>query len=152
MSAIEADDRGVVLTCASCGQNNRLPYEKLDALPRCARCRTSLSAPAEPIEIESETVLDVLLKRSVLPVLADFWAPWCGPCKSMSPEIAKVAAQVAGRWLVIKINTEKFPGLGARHQVSAIPLLVLFKNGRETGRQAGAIPAAGIRQLMAQHR
>jgi thioredoxin 2 len=107
--------------------------------------------PAEPIDVADEEGFNALTARSALPVLVDFWAPWCGPCKMVAPEIAKVASEGAGRWIVAKLNTEDLPGPAQRFRVSAIPLMVLFKEGREVARQAGAMPAQGIRQFLQQH-
>jgi thioredoxin 2 len=95
-----------------------------------------------------ETEFDALISKSALPVLADFWAPWCGPCKMVAPELAKVSTQGAGRWIVAKVNTENLPTLGARFQVRAIPTMILFQGGREIARQAGAMPAARIVQFI----
>lgn len=89
--------------------------------------------------------------RSALPVLVDFWAPWCGPCKMLAPELAKIAAEGAGRWLVAKVNTEELPGLAQRFRFSGIPTLALFKGGRETARQSGAMPAKMILQFIQQN-
>ncbi len=151
MSATELDDRGLIVSCPHCGQNNRLAYERLNQPPVCAKCRAKLSVPGEPINVENETSLAALTARAALPVLGDFWAPWCGPCKMVAPELVKVSAEAAGRWLVVKVNTETLPALGQRHGVKAIPLLVLFKGGHEVARQAGALPASGIRQFLAAH-
>src|SRR5436190_1732046 len=145
MSSTTIDDRGLVVRCPGCGQGNRLRYERLGETPRCAKCGTRLSFPAEPLAIPDEPAFDAITSRSALPVLVDFWAEWCGPCKMVAPELAKVAAESAGRWLVVKVNTEQIPELAQRFGVSAIPTLALFKNGREAARQAGAMPAAGIR-------
>jgi thioredoxin 2 len=151
MSAIEVDARGVIVSCPNCGQRNRLPYDRLGQPPNCAKCRQSLQPPAEPIEVEEESAFDALTARSALPVLLDFWAPWCGPCKMVAPEIAKIAAEGVGRWIVAKLNTETLPKPAQKFRVSAIPLMVLCNNGREIARQAGAIPAQGIRQFLQQH-
>jgi thioredoxin 2 len=151
MSAIEADHRGLIVSCPKCGQHNRLPYERVDRLPRCAKCGQELRLPAEPIELESEASFDALTGRAALPLLVDFWAAWCGPCKMVAPEVAKVAALGAGRWLVAKVNTELLPGPARRYSVTSIPLLVLFSGGKEIARQAGAMPADAIRQFLARH-
>ena len=102
------------------------------------------------VDVDRTNFDTVVIEGSqAVPVLVDFWAPWCGPCKMVAPELVKVAAEGAGRWLVAKVNTEEMPALGQRHRVMAIPLLVLFKNGSEIARQAGALPAAAIRQFIA---
>ena len=151
MSALQLDERGVIVPCPQCGQANRLAYARVDQSPRCARCGTPLPPPAEPIEIESESAFDALAAHASLPVLVDFWAPWCGPCKMVAPEVARVAAAGAGRWLVAKLNTEELPAPAQRFRVSSIPLFVVFKGGREVARQPGALPASMLRQLVEPH-
>ena len=148
MSNIESDERGLVLPCPNCGKRNRLKYEGLGQTFRCAQCKNELQSPLEPIDIKSELVFDALTNRSSLPVLVDFWAPWCGPCKMVAPELIKVANETAGRFVVAKANTEELPNLGRRFRVTAIPTMVLFKGGIEVARQSGAMPAPAIRKFI----
>jgi len=149
VSNIEADERGLLLDCPHCGKRNRLKFEGLGQTFRCAQCKNELPSPREPIDLKSDLVFDALTSRSVLPVLVDFWAPWCGPCKMVAPEILKVANESAGRLVVAKVNTEELPSLGRRFRVTAIPTMMLFKRGTEVARQAGAMPAPAIRQFIA---
>ena len=148
MHSVDSDDRGLVVTCPKCGQRNRLAYEKLGQPARCPQCRAELRAPGEPVVLETDTLFDALTARSSLPVLVDFWAPWCGPCKMVAPEVAKAAREGAGRWVTAKLNTEELPAIAQRLRVTAIPLFVLFHRGREIVRHAGAMPASEICQLI----
>ena len=150
MNTIELDDRGFRLRCQQCGQRNRMTYERLGQTFRCGKCQTELRPPGESVEVKSERGFDALIDRSGLPVLVDFWAPWCGPCKMVAPELAKVAAEGAGRWLIVKVNTEELPALAQRFRISGIPALVLFRDGHELTRQSGAMSAARIRQFIEQ--
>jgi thioredoxin 2 len=149
VNTIEADDRGIMVKCPNCGQRNRLKYEALKQVFRCGKCQTELRSPVDPVKIKSDLAFDALTTRSTLPILVDFWAPWCGPCKMVAPEIAKVAAESAGKLIVAKVNTEEVPSLGQRFRITAIPTMMFFKNGLEVARQAGAMPAPGIRKFMA---
>lgn len=145
---LQLDNRGLIRVCPHCGKRNRLLYERLGNTFHCGNCQTELSPPSEPVEVPRDMEFDALTAGSALPVLTDFWAPWCGPCKMVAPELEKAAAQGGGRWVVAKVNTEELPGLGARFQVRAIPTLVLFKSGREIARQAGAMGASAIVQFI----
>jgi thioredoxin 2 len=148
--SIEPDERGLVLGCPKCGQRNRMVYERLGQKFRCAQCHTELSSPSEPIEVKKESVFQAITGQSSLPVLVDFWAPWCGPCKMVAPEVAKVASEGSGRWVVAKVNTEELHGLAQRLRINAIPLMAVFKSGRELARKASAMPASAIRQFVEQ--
>ncbi len=149
-SSVQPDGRGLVMSCPNCDRRNRLIYERLGGIFRCSNCKTALSAPAEPLNIPDIRTFDDLTQRSALPVLVDFWASWCGPCKMVAPEFVKVAQRFAGRWLLVKVDTEALPDLAMRFRINSIPTLAVFKEGREILRQAGAMPAAGIIQFMEQ--
>jgi thioredoxin 2 len=147
MATTTIDDRGVIQSCAQCGKQNRIPFNAREA--RCAACKTPLPAVSEPIEIPSVAAFDAAISRSPLPVVVDFWAPWCGPCRMVAPELQKVAASSAGKYLVVKVNTDEFPELGERFTIRSIPTMAVFAGGREVARTAGARPAADIEQFVA---
>jgi thioredoxin 2 len=152
MAAVELDvamdERGIVISCPQCGKRNRLTYERLGQTFRCGDCHTELGLPTQPIDISSKSVFESLARRSALPILLDFWAPWCGPCKMVAPELAKVAASSNGQFLVAKVNTEELPVVAQQFRVSSIPTLVLMRDGRELARKSGALPAAAIHQFL----
>ena len=150
MAALELDDRGLIRACPSCGQKNRLAYERLDSEVRCATCKQPLVLASEPLAIASSADFDRLVAKSSLPVLVDYWAPWCGPCRMVTPELEKVAARNAGRVIVVKVNTDELPDLGQRFGIRSIPTLAVFSGGREASRAMGARPASEIEALIAQ--
>lgn len=148
MNEIEADDRGLVVPCSNSGQRNRVIYERLGAPFRCSKCHQSLTLPRVPVDIRTETAFNALTSRSALPVLVDFWAPWCGPCKMAAPEFAKAAADADGKFLVAKLNTEELPSVAGRFRITAIPTMVVFRSGAEVARQQGAMGAPAIRRFV----
>ena len=116
----------------------------MGAQTRCGKCRAAIAPPGEPIETPDAASFDAAVKQSDLPVVVDFWAPWCGPCRMVAPELAKVAAKHAGKYLILKVNTDAIPELGDRFKIRSIPTMAVFAGGQETGRTAGARPAADI--------
>jgi thioredoxin 2 len=148
MNSTELDDGGLLVTCLKCKQRNRVKYDKLGQTGRCGKCGSELQAPGEPIDVANDLIFDALTTRSTLPVLVDFWAPWCGPCKMVAPELNKVAREGAGKWLVAKVNTEQAQNLARRFRINAIPTMALFKGGLEVNRQVGAMAAPAIRKFL----
>jgi len=144
MAQLELDDRGLLISCPSCGQKNRMAFERLDASVRCGRCKQPLQGPATPLEASSTADFERLVARSTVPIVVDYWAPWCGPCRMVAPELEKVAARSAGRWLVVKVNTDALSDLGERFRIRSIPTMAVFAEGREVGRTSGARPASEI--------
>src|SRR5262245_44458297 len=144
MSALLTDDRGIIAACSSCGTKNRLAFDRLDKATRCAKCHHDIALPSSPQDVGSASQLDTLVARAALPILVDFWAPWCGPCRMVSPQVEQVAHRNSGRLLVVKVNTDEVSDLASRLGIQGIPTLAVFARGREAGRTSGAMPADQI--------
>ena len=144
MATVSMDDRGLIVVCPNCGQKNRLAYERLGDEVRCGKCKQILKAPGEPFEIHQTADFDRLVSRSSLPVVVDYWAPWCGPCRMVAPELQKVAARLAGTVLVVKVNTDELSDLGQRYGIRSIPTMIVFREGKEAKRISGAMSADGM--------
>ena len=132
----------VQIACAACLTANRVPAARLGEGPKCGKCGAALldGAPAELNEDQFEP----FVQRTELPVLVDFWAPWCGPCRAMAPHFERAAQQMKERVRLVKVNTEDAPGLAARYNIRAIPTLVLFRNGVEEKRMSGALDSGAL--------
>ena len=141
-----------LVRCPSCGATNRLP---VDAIAQgksavCGRCKTPLGAAADPVTV-SDATFAADVERSPLPVLVDMWAPWCGPCRTVAPIVDQIAAELAGRLKVAKMNVDDNPATSSRFGVRSIPTLLVFKDGREVDRIVGVQPKAAILSRLARH-
>jgi thioredoxin 2 len=129
------------LACPACGTKNRVPDDRLNDDPQCGRCGAALM-PAAPVAL-GEAMFDRYIEGSGLPVVVDFWADWCGPCKMMAPQFAAAAAQLP-QVRFAKVDTEAAQGASTRHGIRSIPTMVLFRDGREVARRSGAMPSGEI--------
>ncbi|HYF37885.1 MAG TPA: thioredoxin [Prosthecobacter sp.] len=148
--ALTSDDRGVILPCPACGTANRIAYGRVHQHGRCGDCKADLPLIAAPVEVDSPSAFAALVAQSPLPVVIDFWAPWCGPCRMMAPEFAKAAAEAAGEALFVKVNTDEQQAIAAQFRVSGIPAFALLRNGQVAAQTSGFQPAAKLLSWMRQ--
>ncbi|MFP5364087.1 MAG: thioredoxin [Thermoleophilia bacterium] len=134
-----------IVSCPGCGRKNRV-RATTQGVPRCSVCQTSLPwiVDADPAAFDAEIAATV-------PVLIDFWAPWCGPCRMVSPVVEQIGREHAGHLKVVKLNIDDAPAIASRYGVQGIPLLLVVKGGAEVDRVVGAVPAAQLRAVLARH-
>jgi thioredoxin 2 len=136
--------------CTSCGGINRLPTQALSKAPKCGRCKQPLDLTAHPADM-SDDELDRLVASSPVPVLVDFWAPWCGPCRMVAPHLVQLAQDKAGKLIVAKVNTDQHQRTAQRLQVTGIPTLAVYKSGKLVLSQAGALMGPQLQAFVAPH-
>lgn len=139
----------LILPCASCGTLNRVPRSRLSDVPVCSDCRAHLLT-GHPVELGAAT-FEKFTSKGDLPVLVDFWAPWCGPCRTMAPHFEAAAKELETRAMLAKVDTEQHPQLAQRFGIQGIPTIILFRGGREVARQSGALVKDQIVQWVLAH-
>ena len=139
----------MIVECHACAKQNRLPAARLTDRARCAACKNGLLPAAHPIAVASAQDFDELIRDAAEPVLVDFWAAWCPPCRAVAPELERLAAARAGSVVVAKVDTEALPEVSARFGIRSIPTMILFRGGKEASRVSGAMPASQIAARLA---
>jgi thioredoxin 2 len=142
------DKDGVRLSCPSCQTVNRLRFASLERTAKCGKCQDELPFPSAPIDVTSAEIFDAATSESSVPVVVDFWAAWCGPCRMVAPEVSKAAANLAGRALVLKVDTDAQQELSGRFGIRSIPTIGVFFHGREVSRVSGVRPATAIEAMV----
>lgn len=138
--------RSAIVPCAQCARLNRVDLARADSVAKCGSCRMALSLDA-PLML-TDGNFDRVIEASTVPVIVDFYADWCGPCKAMAPVFADLAQRQRAKALVAKLDTDRNPAIAARYGIRSIPTIVVMRDGKEVARQVGALPMQGLEQLL----
>ena len=134
----------MITRCPQCDAQNRIPSRRLHERATCGRCKARLGPIARPFAVRTEGELDEIVSEAAVPVVVDFWAPWCGPCRAVGPQLEILARRLSGRVLVAKVDTDELPQAASRHRVRSVPTMIVFGHGKEVRRISGAMPADAI--------
>ena len=137
----------MVLACDKCAQKNRVPSANLAGTVRCGKCKHAIGPVARPLDVDANA-FDEIVRDAPVPILVDFWAGWCGPCRMAAPEVQKVASEAAGRALVLKVDTDRHAEIAERYGVRGIPNFVVIRDGRTVRQQAGVVPHTTMLQWL----
>ena len=135
-----------IRVCPQCGSKNRIPANHVGDTGKCGKCGTAIGPAGEPIDVDA-AAFDAVLKSAKVPVLVDFWAPWCGPCVRAAPEVKKAANALKGRAIVLKLNTQDNPDVARRYGIRGIPNFMVFREGAPVQQQTGLVPADTLIRL-----
>jgi thioredoxin 2 len=137
----------MIRQCKVCGARNRVPARHLADTGKCGSCKSSLPPLDGPLAV-GEAEFDEIASQARVPVLVDFWASWCGPCRMAAPEVEALAKEMSGRAVVLKVDTEQYPELAVRYRVQSIPNFLVLRDGRVVMQQAGVVPRTVMRQWL----
>lgn len=147
---LSSDARGLILPCPACGTASRIAYANLDKTARCGSCKAELPAPGAPVVVDDPAAFQAMAQGSPLPIVIDFWAPWCGPCRMMAPEFEKAAALAAGQAIFAKVNTDEQQAIASQFRIQGIPAFALLKGGKLIAQTSGFQPAQQLLAWMRQ--